>query len=202
MRAPLLALPLILSATLAATLAACAAAPRFEAPRQEIPQARFEPALTTLGGDSAALRRTNEERLAAARARFRDLDPKNWQGSGPWWLRYRSQLVTHVDGQTALVAVGEADGPAEPVARKAAAEALGRAEAERAFRSVLAKVSQGKSGRPPTSEARLRRAAVDAVYEWNGRTWVLLVCDNDCLEASGRAARVSLSGVALQPGEP
>ena len=42
----------------------------------------------------------------------------------------------------------------------------------------------------------------DAVYDWSGRTWVLLLCDADCLEASGRAARVSLSGVALQPGEP
>jgi hypothetical protein len=182
-------------------LAACAA-PRFEQPRQEIPQARFEPIVTLEGGDSAALRRTNEERLAAARARFRDLDAKNWQGSGPWWLRYKSQLVTHVDGQTVLVAVGEADAPADPIARRGAAEAQGRAEAERAFRAVLAKVSQGKAGKQPAGEARLRRAAVDAVYEWSGRTWVLLLCDNDCLEASGRAARVSLSGVALQPGEP
>jgi hypothetical protein len=180
-------------------LAACAG-PRFELPRQEIPQARFEPVLE--GADSASLRRTNEERLAAARAGFRDLDPKGWQGSGPWWLRYKSQLVTHVDGQTVLVAVGEADSPAEPGARRSIAEALGRTEAERAFRSVLAKVAQGKGGKPAAGEARLRRAAVDAVYEWNGRTWVLLLCDNDCLEASGRAARVSLSGVALQPGDP
>jgi hypothetical protein len=176
-------------------LAACAG-PRFETPRQEIPQARFEPVIE--GTDSAALRRTNEERLAAARARFRDLDPRGWQGSGPWWLRYKSQLVTHVDGQTVLVAVGEADGPGEQPARRAAAESNGRAEAERAFRAVLGKVSQGKK----PGEARLRRAVVDAVYEWGGRTWVLLLCDNDCLEASGRAARVSLSGIALQPGEP
>lgn len=176
------------------------AAPRFELPRQEIPQARFEPVVE--GADSAVLRRTNAERLAAARARFRDLDPKGWQGSGPWWLRYKSQLVTHVDGQTVLVAVGEAEGQTDAAARKASAETQGRAEAVRAFHALLLKVAQGKAHKPVPGETRLRRAAVDAVYEWSGRTWVLLLCDNDCLEASGRAARVSLSGVALQPGEP
>jgi hypothetical protein len=182
-------------------LGAAGCATPFEAPRQQIPAVRFEP--VTEATDPSALQRLNEDRLSAAKQRFRDLDPKGWEGTGPWWLRYTSLLVTWVDGQTVLIAVGAVDEGADAATRHAAAAERARAEAERAFQSVLGKVLQTRAKPVPLpADARLRRVAIDAFFEHGPRTWALALCDRDCLEASGRAARVNLSGVALQPGEP
>ena len=202
-------------------LASCASARPFDVPRQEIPAARFEP--VTEGQDSSGLQRVNAERLAVAKARFRDLDPKGWQGSGPWWLRYGARLVPYVDGQTVLVAIGEAPAASngagqvsgafggsgaagavdgELAVRRAAAAERAREGAERAFQALLGKVAHSRARALPPEGPRLRRVSIDAFFEHGGRTWALALCDRDCLEASGRAARVNLSGVPLQPGEP
>jgi hypothetical protein len=171
--------------------AACASS----SSRREVPAVRFEPVTS---GEPAAVRRQNEDRLAAAKERFRDLDPKAWSGGGPWWISSRARLVPYLDGQTVLVAVGESK-----YGDRAAAAERARAEAGRAFQAVVARLPRGRGGeRPLPSEARLRQVEIDAFFDRGGRTWALALCDRGCLEASGRASRVSLSSVALAPGEP
>jgi hypothetical protein len=185
---------------------ACASVRPFEQPRQAMPQARFVP-LTELPGEpgEGSLRRANEQRLSAAKEAFRDLDPQGWQGTGPWWLRETVKLVPYVDGQTVLIAVGEAKREAGMTkeARRLAAEERARSEAAKAFRAIITRVAGGRpSHAAPPAEHRLKRAVADSTFEHGDRAWVLLVCDRDCLESNGRAAKVTLSGVALVPGEP
>lgn len=197
----------VLLTSFAATLAGACASPRpFTPPRQPMPEVRFVP-LTELPGDpgEGALRRANEQRLASAKEAFRDLDPHGWQGSGPWWLRETAKLVHYVDGQTVLIAVGEATQAAGDTkeALRQAAEERARAEAAKAFRAIIARVAGGRGPHAPApAEHKLKRAVVDTFFEHGDRAWALLVCDRDCLESNGRAAKVTLSGVALVPGEP
>lgn len=206
------ALALALASAAALALGACAR-PHYEQPRQAIPTVRYEPLAelppdpTGAGVAPDALRKANEERLRAAKERFRDLDPRLWQGSGPWWLRYSSQLVHWVDGQTVLVGVGKVD-PAEEGAagdpkRLRLAGERARAEVAKGFRTVAGKVAAAK-GIPLAlnGELRLKRVAIEATFEGSGHTWALAICDRDCLEANGRAVRVTLAGAALAPGEP
>jgi hypothetical protein len=185
---------------------ACASLRPFEPPRQSVPQVRFVP-LMELPGEpgEGSLRRANEQRLSAAKEAFRDLDPQGWQGTGPWWLRETARLVQYVDGQTVLIAVGEAT-QAPGMSKEAlrlAAEERARVEAAKAFHAIITRVAGGRpSHAPAPAEHRLKRAVADSSFEYGDRAWVLLVCDRDCLESNGRAAKVTLGGVALVPGEP
>lgn len=201
-----------LAAAAALALGACARRP-YEQPRQAVPAARYEP-LAELPPDPSgagtapdALRKVNEERLRAAKERFRDLDARLWEGSGPWWLRYSSQLVHWVDGQTVLVGVGKVDpveeGAAGDPRRLRLAGERARAEVAKGFRALAGKVAAAK-GVPlaVNGELRLKRVAIEATFEAAGHTWALALCDRDCLEANGRAVRVTLAGAALAPGEP
>ncbi|MBS2024717.1 MAG: hypothetical protein JST92_20140 [Deltaproteobacteria bacterium] len=185
----------------AAALCACAGQGAFVLPKQPIPTVHFDP--LTSAPEGTDLRKANEERLAAAREQFRDLDAKRWDGSGPWWIRETTRLVTWVDGQTVLIAVAEAPAEASAAQRKLLASEKAKAEAGKAFKSLAARVAQQKGTAVTVpAEVKLKRVQIESTFEFGERTWALALCDRECLEANGRAVRVTLAGVALVPGTP
>ncbi len=189
-----------LAAAAAALLSACAGQGAFVVPKQPIPTVHFDP--LTSAPEGTDLRKANEERLAAAREQFRDLDAKKWDGSGPWWIRETARLVTWVDGQTVLIAVAEANDTSSDK-RKLAASDKAKLEAGKAFKTLAARVAQQKGTAVTVpAEVKMKRVQIESTYEFGERTWALALCDRECLEANGRAVRVTLAGVALVPGAP